>query len=186
MASTIPRVRNCLRLDRLALVIASLSLASCDWLTRPPPTPMAGPYPWAPTSASADGPPQHVITAARENLTVSTGGPSCLDPLAQGPSARQRCAALGLSGPRLVCESACVRRHLPDEAERARAGGLVAVRFSLDAEGRFARVTSLHEPGCGLGRAAPEALRVCCSLAEDGSTDAGVDGCHVVEFTSAR
>lgn len=140
-------------------------------------------------SPSGEPPPPHIIAAARENLSTSLGGPACLDPLSQGMSARQRCAALGLTGPRLACEAACVRRQLPDEADRAHAGGLVAVRYTLDAQGRFDHATSLHDPGCGLGRVAPEALRLCCAPIEDGATAAqraGVEGCHVVEFTSAR
>lgn len=150
---------------------------------------MGGAWPYVQSYPSGEAPPQHIVTAARENLSTSTGGPSCLDPLAQATSARQRCAALGLTGPRLACQTACVRRHLPDEADRARAGALVAVRFNLDERGRFDRITALNEPGCGLGRAAPEALRVCCEPIEDGASTApraNVEGCHVLEFTSAR
>ncbi len=89
----------------------------------------------------------------------------------------------------MVCRAACVRHHLPDTAEQARAGGLVAVRFTLDARGAIERATSLNDPGCGLGPAAPAALRACCDLEDDGASAAqraGVDGCHVVEFTLAR
>lgn len=164
-----------------------MATASCETLTRPPPTTLGGTWPYAPGSPTLDGPPQHIVTAARENMSTSMAAPGCLDPLAQGTSARQRCAALGLAGPRLACQPACVRRHLPSEADRANAGGLVAVRYTLDAQGRFERAASLHDPGCGLGRAAVDALRVCCAPVEDGAAPRGaVEGCHVVEFTSAR
>lgn len=171
-------------------LVVCVSLASCAWLTRPaPPSPMGSAWPYATPSPSGEGPPQHVITAARENMSTSTGGPACLDAMPSGPSARQRCATAAPGGPRMVCRAACVRSHLPDEAERARAGGLVAVRYTLDAQGAVERATALNNPGCGLGPAAPDALRVCCDLVSDGATAAqraGVEGCHVIEFTIAR
>lgn len=149
---------------------------------------MGGAWPYVPFGASGEAPPQHIVAAARENLSTSPGSPACLEATPTGPSARQRCAAVP-ELVRLTCDAACVRRHLPDSAEQAHAGGLVAVRFNLDARGLIEHATSLNDPGCGLGRAAPEALRECCEPETYGgppAQHAGVEGCHVVEFTHAR
>ena len=52
---------------------------------------------------------------------------------------------------------------------------------------RFDEVTAMHDPGCGLGRAAPDALRACCEVTPAGVGPlrrSDVEGCFVLTFTT--
>ncbi len=187
---TAPRDAANVTAVRLVAIVAVALCSGCSWLARSPaPPPTGGAWSYMNAAPQGELPPPHIVAAARENLSTSPGAPACVEPFATGPSARQRCASIPTGTHRVSCRAECVRRHLPDEASQARVGGLVAVRYTLTASGRFEDTTTLHDPGCGLGRAAPDALRACCEVEPEGVTPsglAGVEGCHVIEFTSAE